>query len=163
MKRVIWRQLGLVAYWLLLPLIYVYAATTKPRARMLLIHDNHVLVVKNWLGAGNWALPGGGIEALEAPAEAAIREIKEELGFVIEPGALNDLGEHTATEKGGLKSKYFLFAVELLSKPELVLKTDEIVGCEWLPITDTMNSQKGVGNTVKQSVEVWMSRQNLVS
>lgn len=163
MKQVIWRRLGLVAYWLLLPLIYIYAASTKPRARVLLVHDNHALVVKNWLGAGSWALPGGGIELNETPANAAIREVQEELGFAIETGALKHLGEHVSKEKGGLRSKYHLFAVELAERPTFIIKTDEIVDCEWIPLTDLMIAQKGVSDTVKQSVETWFAAQNLVS
>jgi 8-oxo-dGTP diphosphatase len=155
MKQAAWRRLGLAAYWLLLPLVCIYAAATKPRARVLLVHDNRVLVVKNWLGAGNWALPGGGIEPDESPDEAAIREIHEELGFTIEPGALKRLGKYTSVEKGGLKSKYYLFAVELTKQPELTIKKDEIMDCEWVSVTDLMNAQKGVTNTVKQSVATW--------
>lgn len=155
MKPRIWKYTGIAAYLLLLPAIYVYAAATKPRARVLLVHDNHALVVKNWLGAGGWALPGGGIEPNESPEQAAIREIQEELGFAIEPGALKPLGIHVAIERGGLKSKYHLFIVELLERPDLVIKTDEIVGHKWVAITELINAPKGVGNTVKQSVETW--------
>lgn len=155
MRRRAWKVVGISAYWLLLPLIYVYAAATKPRARVLLVHDNHALVVKNWLGAGGWALPGGGIEPGESPAKAAAREIREELGFDIEPSALKHLGEHISIEKGGLKSRYHLFVVELTERPRLTIKADEIVAVKWIAITDLMGTQKGVGNTVKQSVEVW--------
>lgn len=163
MKPALWRLLGLVAYWLLLPLICIYTASTKPRARVLLIHDNHALVVKNWLGAGGWALPGGGVEKGEAPADAAIREVQEELGFAIEPGALKPFGEHVAVEKGGLKSKYYLFCVELLKKPELAVKTDEIVDYAWVPLADLVSASEGVGSTVKQSVTAWLEGRNLLS
>jgi 8-oxo-dGTP pyrophosphatase MutT (NUDIX family) len=163
MRRHTWRLIGFTAYWLLLPLIYVYAAVTKPRARVLIIHDNHALVVKNWLGAGGWALPGGGIEPEESPAAAAIREIQEELGFVIEPGALQELGEYISIEKGGLKTKYHLFSLELIQRPELVIKTDEIVDHKWVPITDLVSASKGVSNTVKQSLETWSRVLNLLS
>ena len=152
----------MVAYWLLLPLIFVYAATTKPRSRVLLVHNNHLLLVKNWLGAGNWSLPGGGLESNESPAQAAIREIKEELGVTIEPSALKELGQHVAVERGGLKSKYYLYVVKLTDKPTLAVKANEITGYIWLPVTDALNAQKGISNTVKQSVEVWSASQNLV-
>lgn len=156
MKQRIWQYIGSTAYWILLPAIYVYATVTKPRARVLVVHDNHALVVKNWLGAGGWALPGGGIEAQESPAEAAIREVYEELGFLIEPGALKAQGQYSSTERGGLKAKYYLFSVELTKRPKLVIKKDEIVGHNWVALTDLTNTQKGVSNTVKQSVEVWL-------
>jgi 8-oxo-dGTP pyrophosphatase MutT (NUDIX family) len=158
MKKQTWKWLGIGAYWALLPLIYMYAATTKPRARVLLVHENQALVVKNWLGAGGWALPGGGIEPRETPAAAAIREVKEELGFLIEPGALKPLGQYTSVERGGLRSRYHLFVVELTQKPQLLIKTDEITDHAWLSLTDLAVPQKGVGNTVTQSVEAWLGR-----
>nr|WP_033338677.1 NUDIX hydrolase [Catenuloplanes japonicus] len=35
-----------------------------------------------------WELPGGSVEANESPRAAAVREIEEELGLVVEPGRL---------------------------------------------------------------------------
>lgn len=48
-------------------------------ARVLVVHDNKILLVKehedDW-----WALPGGGIDHGEAIEAAVLREIEEELG-----------------------------------------------------------------------------------
>jgi ADP-ribose pyrophosphatase YjhB (NUDIX family) len=35
-----------------------------------------------------WEAPGGAVEEGESPREAAAREVKEELGLVVEPGRL---------------------------------------------------------------------------
>lgn len=40
--------------------------------------------------------PGGGIEAVESPAQAAARELAEETGIIVDPGALTLLGYRQA-------------------------------------------------------------------
>ncbi|KPF62157.1 NUDIX hydrolase [Porphyrobacter sp. AAP60] len=42
-----------------------------------------VLLLKHSYGPRVWALPGGGLNAREDPAEAARREVREELGMAI--------------------------------------------------------------------------------
>ncbi len=54
-----------------------------------------VLVVRK-RGTSRFMLPGGKIEANETPAQAAIRELHEEVGAVLERDQLALLGEWTA-------------------------------------------------------------------
>lgn len=158
----VWQRIGTIAYWVLLPLIRVYAKNTKPRARVLILHEDKVLVVKNWLGSGGWALPGGGLEPGELPVQAAAREIAEELGITVPQNSLIELGTHESTEDGKLVSKYHLFVLTLDAKPILTLRKREIMDSAWLGIPELQQREKGVGATVKDAVEVWSSRSNLV-
>lgn len=158
----LWKLLGTTAYWVLLPLIMLYARATKPRARVLILQGDKVLLVKNWLGAGNWALPGGGIEKSETPAEAVTREAAEELAVIFEIEQLIDLGLHNSPEKGGLITKYYLYAVELSEFPTVIPRKLEITDYGWLPVEQALAQSEGVSSTVKDALEFWSRHQNLV-
>jgi ADP-ribose pyrophosphatase YjhB (NUDIX family) len=41
------------------------------------------------VGAGGWFLPGGHVEPGERPVEAAVREVREESGIVLDPASLS--------------------------------------------------------------------------
>ena len=62
------------------------AAVIEQEDRLLLLRRAHA----PW--QGDWNLPAGYVEADEAPAQAAVRETREETGLKIQTGAL--LGEY---------------------------------------------------------------------
>jgi len=65
--------LGMRSWWFI----------TRPKTRgvkLILLHENEVLLVKNTYGY-RWILPGGGVHKNEEPEEAAKREAFEELGL----------------------------------------------------------------------------------
>lgn len=57
--------------------------------------DGRVLVVRK-RGTDRFMLPGGKIEQGETPGDAAVRELREEVGAELDPEALVLLGEWTA-------------------------------------------------------------------
>ncbi|NLB13869.1 MAG: (deoxy)nucleoside triphosphate pyrophosphohydrolase, partial [Gammaproteobacteria bacterium] len=60
----------------------VAAAITDPRGR--------VLLARRTVGrdlAGLWEFPGGKVEPGETPEQALVRELREELGIEVRPGA----------------------------------------------------------------------------
>jgi ADP-ribose pyrophosphatase YjhB (NUDIX family) len=60
----------------------VGALTYDAHHRLLLIRR------RNDPGRGLWSVPGGRVEPGESDAEAVVREVAEETGLVVEPGAL---------------------------------------------------------------------------
>ncbi|MGI4792135.1 MAG: NUDIX domain-containing protein [Janthinobacterium lividum] len=57
----------------------------RPRACGALIHNDTILLVRHVEPTRSyWTLPGGGLEAGETPAEAAVREVMEETGVAVE-------------------------------------------------------------------------------
>jgi len=51
--------------------------------RVILERDGRVVLVRHWFAPWVWTLPGGGVEGGESVESAAIREVREETGYVI--------------------------------------------------------------------------------
>jgi ADP-ribose pyrophosphatase YjhB (NUDIX family) len=71
-------------------------ATPKIDVRGAVFHENHLLLVRE-TADGLWTLPGGWADVGESPAEAVVREIREESGFetqVCKLVALYDRNRH---------------------------------------------------------------------
>lgn len=84
----------------------VESPTDQPIAAAVIVRDGKVLLIRRRLREGTllWALPSGGVEAGETPADAARRESLEEVGLLVTP--LKSLGEriHPTT---GRRMHYF--------------------------------------------------------
>ena len=86
------------------------------------------------LGSGHWGSAGGHVEPGETPAEAAIRETKEELGIVV--GNLKFLVCLDEQWKDGRQYVDIIFLADILSGEPKSMEPDKIESVGWFPLDD---------------------------
>jgi ADP-ribose pyrophosphatase YjhB (NUDIX family) len=76
--------------------VAAYAVVRDERDRILLCHMHPSM------GVGDvWTLPGGGLDFGEAPADAALRELEEETGFIGEIDRLVEVDDRVYSNADG--------------------------------------------------------------
>lgn len=127
--------LGKAAYYISFPALYIMSLSiSKRRVRVLVrAQSGQILLVKTWFGRQRWSLPGGGIESGESPEQAAIRELREETGIIVDHTALVRLGEHTQPDGLPFHLIFFMCEVPNTTLDELKLPYKyEIIGRRWV-------------------------------
>ncbi|MEV4115787.1 NUDIX hydrolase [Nonomuraea sp. NPDC049695] len=112
---------------------YATLPTAYTAACMLLTDgDDRVLLVKpNY--RPYWAIPGGVVEAGEAPHEGAMREILEELGLDVQVGALLAVEWSPPLGERPRPLLTFLFDGGVVADPgQIKLQADELDAAEFL-------------------------------
>jgi len=109
-------------------------ATEQHSAGGLVVRGDEVLLIAT-SGGRRWQLPKGHLEADELPAQAAVREVREETGVtgtIVEPLSGVD---YTFVERGRHRIRkhvdYFLLAYE--SGSETNFEPREVVTARWFP------------------------------
>jgi 8-oxo-dGTP diphosphatase len=94
-----------------------------------IVSDGRLLMIRRSEREGDllWALPGGAIEAGEAPEEAAVRETAEETGLVV--AATKLLGERVHPKTQRLMS---YIACEVVQGEARVADADELDAVAWV-------------------------------
>ncbi len=97
--------------------------------KCVLTDGDQVLLVRHTYGPRAWDLPGGAIKRSESPAEAARREMSEELGVSIDDW--QPLGELVLTIDRR-EDRVHCFQAEL-SDPALDIDLGELAAASWFP------------------------------
>jgi 8-oxo-dGTP diphosphatase len=113
-------------------------------AYALLVDEHERVLLAWWNGEGHsapeWSLPGGGIDFDESVRDGLVREVYEETGYHVEPGAL--VTEHFFTARGRtfdgwFRSQRFVFEATITGGD---LGTTEVGGstdrAEWVPLVE---------------------------
>ncbi|MBP7586730.1 MAG: NUDIX hydrolase [Thermoanaerobaculia bacterium] len=109
-------------------------ASEQHSAGGLVVRGDEVLLIAT-AGGRRWQLPKGHLEAGELPAEAAVREVREETGVTGSIVAPLSGVDYTFLERGRQRIKkhvdYFLLAYE--SGSEADFEPREVVAARWFP------------------------------
>jgi ADP-ribose pyrophosphatase YjhB (NUDIX family) len=101
--------------------------------------DGRFLVVRHsYADTRRWALPGGGYKPTrETPAEAAARELHEELGIVLPPAAFTVLDTTVTTLEGKHDTLTILTAV---APADAFTLSPEIAEARWVTSLDELGA-----------------------
>ena len=86
-------------------------ATPKIDVRAAVVQDDKILLVQE-ISDERWAMPGGWADVGDIPSEVAIRETKEESGYVVKP--VKVIGVYDANRLGGLLEFFHAFKIIFL-------------------------------------------------
>lgn len=87
--------------------------------------------------AGQWALPGGRIDAGETPEAAALREMQEEVGLTLEEGDILGTLDDYATRSGYVITPVVVWAGSARS---LTLSPHEVASAHRIPVAELLRT-----------------------
>lgn len=109
--------------------------THRVSAKIALYNPARTHVILADYGERGFGLPGGHLEADEEPEAALVREIKEELGFDLDPNIIErkDFWRHS----GGRIILGFIATIP--DDQTISVNLDELAGAPWVKVSDIIN------------------------
>lgn len=149
MIKTLWRLVGIIAFWLSWPVLFVRLRRTS-RVRIALLQEGNVLLVRNWYNSGQWQFPGGGIRDNETALQAAKREIAEEVGIQVSLNELIPLGQQYRVAERGLSFNCQAFMAEV-STTTFTCKKHEIVDGCWQHLSKSLTN---ISESTKRAISL---------
>lgn len=132
----IWQLLLPIAYRLA-KCYWFFARPTSRGAYVAVWADDRLLVIRNSYKA-SFSLPSGGVDAGETFAEAAVRELREEVGIHTSEDQLVRIGRFESSEEYK-RDISEVFELHLSTTPTIRIDNREVVYAEFLSETHTQN------------------------
>jgi len=121
-----------LAYKVAYRLMRVYWGVRRPATHGALVtlwNAGEVLLIQNSY-VNYRSLPGGYVGRYETGAEAAIRELREEIGIVARPEQLERVYDEVKDWEGK-RDHVEVFKLELDRRPEIVIDRREVIAAGW--------------------------------
>jgi len=121
-----------LAYKVAYRLMRVYWSVRRPATHGALVtlwNAGEVLLIQNSY-VNYRSLPGGYVGRYETGAEAAIRELREEIGIVARPEQLERVYDEVKDWEGK-RDHVEVFKLELERRPEIVIDRREVIAAGW--------------------------------
>jgi len=154
------KTIGSILFWLLWPGLFFYLKGSS-RARVIIVRNKQILLVRNWLGPGQYSLPGGGLQPNEKPIDGAAREIKEETGISINPKSLTQVIPSFITSDKGHSYKCYSYSVEVDKTTKISRQKFEIAEVRWVKFEDVL-SKYCLSYTAKSLITTWLDHNHLL-
>jgi ADP-ribose pyrophosphatase YjhB (NUDIX family) len=121
-----------VAYVCAYQLMRTYWKVRKPTTHGALItlwSGNEVLLVRNSY-VSYYSLPGGYVRSGESGADAALRELVEEVGVHVQPEQLTLVHEETHDWQGK-RDHVQIFTLDVAERPQVAVDHREVIEARW--------------------------------
>lgn len=142
-----------IAVWVLAwPAFFVYLRA-RERTRIIVIYQDQILVVRNWISDGKWLLPGGGLHKNEAVVRGALRELNEETGIAAKSEQLRFITRQRY-RRYGQRFDFSVFVLSVAEAPVLHVQRHEISRIAWLKPEEILSSNK-VAIDTRQAVKTF--------
>ena len=128
-----------------------------PGVAVILLDETKIALVKR-MGGEKWSIPCGCIEYGESFVNAAVREVKEEIGIDSEPLKIINVASNIWPPSSSMANIGSSIAVVILSKPlslELIADGVEVSDAKWFDITNKLpelefNADKYITGKIKE-------------
>lgn len=110
----------------------------RPTGSVIIVRDETFLAIRRARDprAGWWDLPGGFCDGFEHPADAAVREAREELGVTVELGEFAGMVIGSYDFQGERLPVLDCFWLAAITAGEVTLDPREAGEYTWLPLAD---------------------------
>ncbi len=137
--------------------VFLHGST---RVRIVILHDDLVLLQRSGFGSQSWSLPGGGVKKNEDPVEATIREAKEETNISLKAKDVHFLEQRSVpTRRNWPIVTMLFFKSELQNSQEpKVIRPLEILSVKWFKLSELPSNRSKTVNLGLEALQAKLPR-----